>query len=327
MAPVRGRKFKTAMGKRVRISNDSVNSFGFRVLTAGMDITQFSRNPVLLLMHERGKVIGFVKDIRKEDGEVTGELVFDEATPESIRVKKQFEVGSLRMVSAGVDIVEMSEDPASLLPGQTRPTVTRSKLIEVSVVDIGSNDDALVLYQGNDLIKLGRGGECPLPLINNKQSNQTTQMDLTKIALALGLDATADEAAVLAKIAELMASSEEVVTLRQEKETMTLAAITKAVETGVAEKRIPADKKEHFIGLGKKIGLEELNATIGAMAPAVKLSRQINRQDTGADGSFKKLSDVPAEEMTRLRKEDRETYVRLFKAEYGFEPAIEEEDE
>ncbi len=313
------------MGKRVRISNERVNSFGFRVLTSGMDISQFERNPVLLLMHVRGMVIGYVKDIRKEGGEVTGELVFDGASPESVRVKKQFEFGSLKMVSAGIDILEMSEDPGVLAEGQIRPTVTRCKLIEVSVVDIGSNDDALVLYQGDDLIKLGKGGECPIPLINNnKPSNQTSQMDLTKIALALGLPATADEAAVLAKIAELMASTEEVATLRAEKETMTLAAITRAVEAGIAEKRIPADKKDHFIGLGKKVGLEELASTIAAMTPVVKLSKQIYRQDGGADATYKKLGEVPADELARLRKEDRETYVRLFKAEYGFEPTIED---
>ena len=315
------------MGKRVRISNESLNSFGFRVLTSGMDISQFERNPVLLLMHQRGMVIGLVKDIRKDGAELTGELVFDEATPESIRVKKQFDFGSLKMVSAGLDIVELSEDPAVLMPGQIRPTVTRSKLVEVSVVDIGSNDDSLVLYKDGNLLKLGKGEECPIPVINNnKPSNQSTQMDLTKIALALGLDATADEAAVLAKIAELMASSEEVVTLRQEKETMTLAAITQAVETGIAEHRIPADKKDHFIGLGKQVGLEALNATIGAMNPVVKLSKVVNRQDDGASTEYKKLSEVPADELARLRKEDRETYIRLFKAEYGFEPSIEDEE-
>ena len=314
------------MGKRVRISNENLNSFGFRVLTSGIDISQFERNPVLLLMHMRGLVIGFVKDIKKDGADLTGELEFDEASPESIRVKKQFDFGSLKMVSAGLDVIEMSEDPAMLVEGQIRPTVTRSKLVEVSVVDIGSNDDSLVLYQGDDLIKLGKGGECPIPLINNnKPKKQTTQMDLPKIALALGLDATADEAAVLAKIAELMASTEEVATLRAEKETMTLAAITRVVEAGIVEKRVPADKKDHFIGLGKKVGLEELSATIAAMTPVVKLSKQLSRQDGGADSTYKKLSDVPADEMARLRKEDRETYVRLFKAEYGFEPSIENE--
>lgn len=41
------------MGKRVRISNDSLNSYGFRVLTSGMDVTQYNRNPVLLYARAR----------------------------------------------------------------------------------------------------------------------------------------------------------------------------------------------------------------------------------------------------------------------------------
>ena len=74
--------------KRIRITNDSLNSYGFRVLTSGMNVEQYNRNPVLLYMHERGQVIGLVKDIKLEDNEVTGELVFDEATELSKRCKK-----------------------------------------------------------------------------------------------------------------------------------------------------------------------------------------------------------------------------------------------
>ena len=51
-------------GKRVRITNDSLNSYGTRVLTAGMNVEQYQRNPVLLYMHERGNVIGYVKDLK-----------------------------------------------------------------------------------------------------------------------------------------------------------------------------------------------------------------------------------------------------------------------
>ena len=65
------------MSRRVRISNESLNSYGTRVLTAGMNVDQYNRNPVLLYMHERGQVIGYVKDLKVEGEEVTGELMFD----------------------------------------------------------------------------------------------------------------------------------------------------------------------------------------------------------------------------------------------------------
>lgn len=54
------------MSKRVRISNESVNCYGTRVLTSGLDLSQYQRNPVLLYMHERGTVVGLVKNIKVE---------------------------------------------------------------------------------------------------------------------------------------------------------------------------------------------------------------------------------------------------------------------
>lgn len=314
------------MPKRVRISNESLNSYGSRIMTDGLDITQYQRNPVLLLMHERGMVIGCVKDIRKENGEVTGELAFDEASPESVRVKRQFEFGSLKMVSAGIDIVDMSEDPALLVAGQTRPTITKSKLFEVSVVDIGANDDALVLSRNGDRLELSKDGGNPLPLLGGTQSKKSHTMELKDFALMLGLDATADESAVKARAASLVKASGDADLLRKEKESMTLAAITQAVEAGITEKRIPADKKDHFINLGKAAGLDSLRETISAMSPVVKVSQTLRRQDgAGNDEGYKKLSEVPEDEIARLRKEDRGTYIKLYKAEYGFEPSFDED--
>ena len=97
------------MGNRVRLTNDTLNSYGYRVLTDGVDITQYERNPILLYMHNRGKAIGLIKDIKKENGEITGELAFDEATELSTQCKKQWDFGSLRMVSIGFEGIETSE--------------------------------------------------------------------------------------------------------------------------------------------------------------------------------------------------------------------------
>ena len=154
---------------RVRLSNHSLNSYGFWVLTSGISLERYNQNPVLLYMHQRGEVIGTVEDIKVEGEELTGELKFDEASELSKRAKKQFECGSLRMVSIGFTIVETSEDDTMLVQGQTRPTVTKCELFEVSAVDIGANPDAVRLYgRDGQLITLSDGGESPLPLLNNK---------------------------------------------------------------------------------------------------------------------------------------------------------------
>ena len=310
--------------RRVRISNDSLNSYGSRVLTAGMNVEQYCRNPVLLYMHERGNVIGYVKDLKSENGEVTGELVFDEASELSKRCKKQYEFGSLRMVSAGIDILELSDAKEHLVQGQTRPTVTKSKLFEVSLVDIGANDDAIVLKRDGTVINLGKDGECLLPLLNNKPQKQKV-MDQKMLALQLGLPETADEAAISAKLAELKASKEDADKLRKEIETLLLGRITAAVEKAIAEKRIGEDKKQQFIELGKKIGVEDLESTFGAMSPQVKLSAVVGHQGVAPAATtvtYKKLSEVPSEKLEEMREKQPDEYKRLYKAEYGMECEI-----
>jgi hypothetical protein len=307
-------------GKRVRITNDSLNSYGTRVLTAGMNVEQYQRNPVLLYMHERGNVIGYVKDLKVEDGEVTGELMFDEASELSVRCKKQYEFGSLKMVSAGLDILETSEAPELLVQGQTRPTVTKSKLFEVSLVDVGSNDDAIVLQKDGKKITLGKDSECPLPLLNNNNQNQK-QMEQKMVAMQLGLPATATEAEINAKLDELKTAKEENERLQQKNAALTLASITAAVEKAVGEKRITPDKKDEFINLGKEVGQEKLESILSAISPQMKLSSVIGHQGGAATEptTYKKLSDVPSGQLTTLRKEQPDEYKRLYKEEYGME--------
>lgn len=313
------------MGKRVRISNDSLNSYGFRVLTSGLDVAQYNRNPVLLYMHERGNVVGYVKDLKVENNEVTGELMFDCASELSQRCKKQFEFGSLRMVSAGLEILETSEDKDLLVAGQIRPTITKSKLFEVSVADVGANDDALVLQRNGKMITLGRDGDCDLPLLNNNnKQKKTEEMENKTIALQLGLPETATDAEISAKLTELNALKEQNVSLLKEKESLTLVNITNLVTQAIAEKRLEEKDKDQFVELGKKIGAEELEKTLKAMHPAVKLSSVLGHQGGASAGEqkFTKLSEVPADQIAVLRSENPEEYKRLYKAEYGIDCEI-----
>lgn len=134
--------------------------------------------------------------------------MFDEATELSKRCKKQWEFGSLKMVSAGIDIVEESDDPDVILPGQKYKTIIKSKLFEVSVVDIGANDDAIVMRKNGEQITLGKDGKNPLTLLSNKQQN-TNKWNRNFLCAQLGLPETADEATILQKINSLKAAEAE----------------------------------------------------------------------------------------------------------------------
>ena len=312
------------MAKRIIISDESVNCFGTWVKTDGVDISQFERNPVLLWMHWRGVIIGIIKDIRKEDNKITGEPYFDEVRGESKLAKEQWEKGTLRMASANLEVTETSDAPELIKPGQYRATATRSKLIEVSMVDIGGNDNALPLvltFKGQEL-KLAAGENSDgLPLLtNNNNQKDEEKMDYKAIALKLGLPETAGENEILSSIDVLNGYKSANQQLQQEKEQMQLSSITTAVDTAIAEKRILAEKKEHFIGVGQKIGVESLKLTFASMTPMQKPMDLIHSTGGGSSSmtlDWKKLSDVPADQMANLKENDKNTYMKLFKSEYG----------
>jgi hypothetical protein len=223
----------------------------------------------------------------------------------------------------------ISEAKEHLLPGQTRPTVVESKLFEVSVVDIGGNDDAIVLTKGEKAIKLVAGEDNEvLPLLKNNQK-EIQEMDYKAIALKLGLPETASEQDILNGIGILLGFKTANETLKTEKTTLQgeidslkLAGVTNMVEDAIKAGKITQDKKDHFITLGKNMGADGLKLTLDAIPAAVKPLSLINGTGgTGtavAAGDWKKLSEVPADKMLEVRA-DKETYMKLYKAEYGID--------
>lgn len=324
--------------KEAIISTERVNSYGSRVITAGIDYSQYEKNPILLFMHRRGRKedmpIGIMTNLRVENGVLYGTPKFDDDTEDERNISKKWERGTLRMLSAGLDVLEWSEDPALLSQGQTRPTVTKSKLIEVSVVDIGSNDDALQvgLYHEGKLLTLAAGEENDhLPLLSrpeadehgdpapaatpeDEQTPNNNSNNMEKILLKLGLAPNATEDQAVEAIGKL----------QEAKETMRLARITDAVDTAIKEKRITADKKEKYLGLGKQIGLDGLNALFADMTPAQKPLDLVKPTAGGSASPDVKLTwaTATAEQLADLRDNNRDEYVRLYKENFGFAPEL-----
>lgn len=315
------------MPKEAIISTPRLNSYGARVLTEGIDLEQYQKNPVLLYMHRRGRKedmpIGIMENLRVEGDTLYGTPKFDDDTEDERNINKKWERGTLRMLSAGLDILEWSEEPALLVAGQTRPTITKSKLIEVSVVDIGANDDALQvgLYHEGKLLALAAGEEnAHLPLLtvlakedNEEQTpNNNQQKKMEKILLKLGLAPNATEDEAVAAIGQL----------QEEKSAMALARITDAVETAIKEKRITADKKEKYLSIGKTLGLADLNALFADMAPVQKPLDLVrpNGSVQSAGSATLTWANATPEQLQELRENNKEEYVRLYKENFGFAP-------
>ena len=315
------------------MSDETLNCYGTWLKTDGMDHEQFDRNPVLLWMHQRGNIIGMMKDIRVEDGEITGEPYFDEVRPDSKLAKQQYEKGTLRMGSPGFDILEWSEDTALLKPGQTRPTITKSKLLEYSLVDVGGNDSNIVLSHEGKVLNLAAGEHCDfLPLLKANKTNSEfksqTEMNehFKAIALKLGLPETATEAEILNKIGMVLAFQTANAELRSQLETLQLAGVTLMVDDAVKAGKFNADKREHFIKLGKALGAEELKLTLEAMSAAVKPMDVVAGAAAGMQlgkgivpGQWKTLGEVPEAQLKLMRETNPDMYRQLYKAEYGID--------
>lgn len=324
------------MAKEVIISTSGLNCYDGRVLTSGIDLTQFQKNPLLLWMHRRSfdrdaMPIGRIDNLRTDGDRLIGTPVFDQNDEFAKKIESKWENGFLRMASAGIEIIETSDAPEHLLQGQTRRTITRCRLEEVSIVDMGGNDEALQLYdRSGKVLKLAAGEDNDaLPLLapekkddpsgtapdgkDNNQTNKSTQSMNKEILQLLGLSETATEQEAVGALRLLKEKADKV-------ETLQLASITAVVDGAIAEKRITADKKEHFVNIGKAAGIDSLRTTLSLMQPVRKPTEVIRQTDAPRDDepkTYAKLSDVPADQLEKLREERPQDYERLYKAEYG----------
>lgn len=122
-----------------------------------------------------------------------------------------------------------------------------------------------------------------------------------EILQLLGLSETATEQEAVGALRLLKEKADKV-------ETLQLASITAVVDGAIAEKRITADKKAHFVNIGKAAGIDSLRETLSLMQPVRKPTEVIRQTDAPRDDepkTYAKLSDVPAAEMEKLREESR----------------------
>ena len=322
------------MAKEVVISTSGVNSYGCRVLTEGIDLRQYQRNPILLWMHRRSfdgdsMPIGRIENLRIDGDRLIGTPVFDQKDEFAKKIESKWEDGFLRMASAGIEVVEVSNAPEYVQPGQTRATIIRCKLEEVSIVDIGANDEALQLSHGGKVLRLAAGEQSDIiPLLAPKEKEETAegtapeasdnnqiknQMNKEFLQL-LGLSETATEQEALGALRLMKEKADKV-------ESLQLASITALVDGAIAEKRITADKKDHFVSLGKSAGIESLRATLELMQPQRKPTDILHQRTEAPAGdghkTYAKLSEVPEEEIRKMKEENPVEYARLYKAEYG----------
>lgn len=253
------------------ISDESVNSYGTRVLTAGIRTGDFMKNPVVLWNHIRAwndktdqvLPIGKVVRIWTESDRMYAEVEFDQNDEFAKKIEAKVAQKIVNACSIGIAVVTTSEDSAVITQGQSRPTIVECRLRELSIVDIPSNKNCVRLYDdgtGAELTFAAGQDNFLLPLLKNQNN-----MEFTEVAALLGLKEPAPET-MAAAIEKLQKDSKENLSLRERVTTLEgelktyrdkdaaarQAEIVSLVDGAIKDRKITAGEREDYIGLAEQ---------------------------------------------------------------------------
>ena len=301
--------------KEFCISDDSVNVYGYRLLTSGLDLSRFNP-PIGFLMHERERGVAVRwEDFRTEVGKVYAKpVVNDELFP---TLASQIEEGFYNAASVGhIVALEMDDSEGMKLEGQTGPTVTKWFCRECSIVDIPGNYNAIArLYDESDNVL----HDLSANLINTdtmKQDNPTTGVMVAVAALGLPdlkEGATAEDA-VLA-VQELMkknAESEKLIAdltaqVAAQKDASTNAILDNAVKARKMTPAMAAQLKSDYAGR-----TAELQELIDKMPVQGLLTEQLKPGDVPEKWLGKTWHDLYVSgELEQVKREFPDYYERL----------------
>jgi len=318
------------MGK-ILISDESTNRNGFRVLTAGINISDYEQNPILLWMHNRAwrgshddvLPIGRIINLSMEGSELFGEPEFDVDDPFAKQISDKFEKGFLKAVSAGLEPVEWSEDVALMMPGQTRPTLTKSVLFEVSIVVISSNCNTLALYNRNhELIKEDQLHETIQLMLKPNTETSTNQIpnSMKKVSILLGMPEDATEDQIHDAVKSIMAET-------QNQKTVLLALQEEqaiAFTDDCIEKKVwKAEKRESLLTLAKK-DLKEAKEIVSGIQlnfkPTDFVKPGSGKVEAGNEElTYPVLLAKGREEYDKFKSEHPAEFAAIYKKEYGID--------
>jgi hypothetical protein len=267
------------MTHKFRINDEAVNEYGYRILTSGIDTEQYERNSVVLYGHVRAysdpkRVVGRCVKLYKENNELYADIEFDVEAELGKDVAGKVERGFIKMASLHADVIETSIDEALVLPGQTMETVTKCKLVEISIVDIGGNDSSLKLSKNGKDVQLNK----------IKEKTKTKNKSMKSIALALGKEENATEGILLQSVNELKLAKEKAETKADNAQTALKVILSKEADSLI--------KKGISLGLIHKDFTDTLKSAFDAdhEAQAVKLSKMISEKDEETTGDEKQTA-------------------------------------
>jgi hypothetical protein len=327
------------MAKKTFVLHDeSVNTRGFRMLTAGADLREFIKNPVGLLNHKDWDMpIIRWENIRVAGATILADAVFDEGDPKAIEVMGKVDRDFIRMASIGSwPPEEISYDEALMLPGQLLPTITKWTVREASIVTIGSNHNAMVFYDRatGDQIDLSDPNELIKLMDNKSVKRKNRKMDelnqILKLAdTATDADRTAAIGAIIANVSRLttdnVALASRIDELNNSAKAKQKADAIVLIDAAVLDGRLNAIGKDNYVKLFD-LDFDSAKATLEAIPARGSVSKQI---EAGKETASVELADFAnqtwdqidkAGKLLQLKDKAPDLYAQKFETRFGIKP-------
>lgn len=130
-------------------STENVDRQGEVIRQEGWDLRNFKKNPILMLAHNYNELpIGKVTNVKVEENKLTFKAIFSEATQIAREAFQLVQEGILKAFSVGFIPREYDEKEPNV--------VTKAELLEISLVAIPANPQAMVVMKSMEKNELAK---------------------------------------------------------------------------------------------------------------------------------------------------------------------------
>lgn len=311
------------------LNNEKVeNSHGFYLMNKGGDFKRFNANPVMLYLHDQGKLIGRWSNLTIDGDTLVAEPVFDKDDELAVKLEKKVENNFLKGASPGIRILE-----AKLVEDAVH--VTKWELMEASLVPVPSGSSSLALYSQEGKLLADSEIKDYINLCVNSQINTNTDntMELKLFATQLGLKADASETEVLDAMKKVMGEKDsaeaklterdaEITRLQGELKATQDAKVKALIDGAIADKKIAENLRATYT----KLAETDYEGCVAALAAMSGVKRVTGELGTGApagvpdaEKNWSYKDYVKNNKAEELKAKNFDRFKELYKLQYGRE--------
>lgn len=314
-----------AQEKRITfvLHDETINTHGFRMLTAGANLEEFRKNPVMLWSHENWDLpIGRWENIRVEGSQILADANFDLKDPKAAEIARKVEAGYIKACSVGAWATASSTDPSVMLPGQKYATVTEWTVREASICNIGANHNALAsvalydAYGSKVNMQSDTDIETIITLIDKPKNRKGMDKQLLEL---LNLSSTAGDTDVLQAVQKLERErkelADELQSIRDKAAEEQKAEAVRLTDAAIQAGQLAASAREQTLQLFA-LNHDATKAMIETLPKRKSVAEQINNAQSKEDKGILSMSWDELDKSDRLA-ELRDKYPDAYKEKYA----------